>query len=504
MDSTYELDGVEETNERVGKGAFALVTVVKYKGTKCAAKKLHDVLTGDPGIMRDRFKRECILHCKLRHPHIVQFLGYYQEVRGLVPVTELLSTDLSRCIDRYGVLPKEISHSILHDVVLGLQYLHERSKPIIHRNLSANNVLLADDMTAKIGSFGSALVLTPSEVDIPMTPVPGNRVYLPPEAFYDPSIKYDVKLDIFSYGVLVVHMLSGQEPTNLKEASLSEAGRRQEYLQAIGIKHPLMGLIRQCLSNYPVDRPVARKIYETLENAYIPNSNSKLEVLCQLNQRERNQSMEQDFAKRFDTILNKAMSNVPDPNMGTFVSSVQSPGSETLTSNHSYLNYHLVEDTVEKFGDDELKAKMKEYHTDLKKFRKQTTISDFIAISREKHVEKLEPLREDYTELSVKFDKEGENMTMEDVERMRTFIACQLALPLHAVLFYTVEEGSIIAKFWVKTSVFEMKHNIGGARSVKLEKEDDIIELRIDDKLMNLVPLDVMDDPTFKMGFSVS
>jgi len=103
MDRTYLLDVVEETGEHLG------VTVVLYKGTRCAAKTLPAVIleSGDPGGvgLQRRHWMECVLHSQLCHPNIVQFLGYYNQ--GNVPclVTELLLSDLSQCIDRYGVLP---------------------------------------------------------------------------------------------------------------------------------------------------------------------------------------------------------------------------------------------------------------------------------------------------------------------------------------------------------------------------------------------------------------
>ena len=264
LDDSYKLHGVEETHREVGVGSRGVVTVVRYKGMKCAAKKVYPVLEFyDPG---NHFVRECMLCLQLRHPHIVQSLGYYHNIaqhQGPALVMELLSTDLSRCINRYGVLPKEISFSILHDIALGLQYLHVRSKPIIHRNLIATSIFLTDNMTAKIGSFGSAVVPTPSEalhqhrLTIP-------SVHLPPEARAEsfPGEYTNVKVDIFSYGVLMVHILSGQKPSDLYayKLTVSEADRYWKYLQVIDSEHPLMGLILRCLKNHPADRPAAREI----------------------------------------------------------------------------------------------------------------------------------------------------------------------------------------------------------------------------------------------------
>ena len=121
-------------------------TVVLYKGTRRAAKTLPVIIleSGDPGGvgLQRRHWMECVLHCQLRHPNIVQFIGYYNQ--GNVPclVMKLLLSDLSQCIDRFGVLPTEISYSILQDIALGLRYLHEHCQPIIHRNLTAKAVLL--------------------------------------------------------------------------------------------------------------------------------------------------------------------------------------------------------------------------------------------------------------------------------------------------------------------------------------------------------------------------
>ena len=278
VDSSYELDGVEETGEELGRGAYGVVTVVKYKGMRCAAKKLHPpFLEQYQSVLLPHLREKCMLHSQLRHPRIVQFLGYYD--CGLpVLVMELLSTDLSRCINHYGVLPKEISYSILHDVALGLQYLHKCRIPscIIHRDLTADNILLTDDMTAKIGSFLNGIVPIPPQVSHLQAQIypPGDSVHLPPEAraesFPGEYTKNDVKVDMFSYGVLMVHTLSGQKPSDLSayELTVLEADRYRKYLEAIGSEHPLMALILQCLNNDPADRPEAREIIETLSKVF--------------------------------------------------------------------------------------------------------------------------------------------------------------------------------------------------------------------------------------------
>ena len=105
-----------------------------------------------------RFIEECHQLSQVHHPNVVQFLGVYfqqaQGVRAPILVMEFLPTDLTSCIEQYGILPKEISYSIFHDVALGLWYLHSRD--MMHRNLNSKKILLTSNMIAKISDLGMA------------------------------------------------------------------------------------------------------------------------------------------------------------------------------------------------------------------------------------------------------------------------------------------------------------------------------------------------------------
>ncbi len=247
--------------------------------------------------MLGRFADECELLSQLHHPCIVQFLGVYFEQGSQLPVLimEYLHTTLAVCIDKYGIPPQEIGYGILRDVILGLRYIHEHSPPIIHRDLSANNVLLATNMSAKISDLGVAKILNLSPAQMGLmtqTQTPGTPSYMPPEAMVARP-KYTNKVDIFSYGVMMVHVLSGQWPipgevfrSDPANSSLivpvSEMDRRAEYLQEINQDHPLMGLIRQCLNNTPTSRPEAvyvLHLVETVISRLPPSLENRIEML---------------------------------------------------------------------------------------------------------------------------------------------------------------------------------------------------------------------------------
>ena len=301
----FELDGVHDTGREVGHGSYAMVKEFEYHGLKCVGKKIHGILfesamPHEKAAMLERFAGECELLGGLHHPCIVQFLGVWYEQGSQLPVLvmEYLHTTLSACLERYGVLPEEISYEILRDVALGLRYLHERSPPIIHRDLSANNVLLTSNMNAKLSDLGVAKILnlTPARMtQMTQTKAPGTPCYMPPEAL-TAKPKYTSKIDIYSYGVLIIHTLCGrwpfpgeafhpdpQNPDAIIPAS--EVERRAEYLQEIGNDHPLMAVIRQCLSNVPARRPEAPVLLDrvnTILSALPQQFTNRVEMLQQL------------------------------------------------------------------------------------------------------------------------------------------------------------------------------------------------------------------------------
>ena len=207
---------------------------------------------------------------------------------------EFLPTNLTSCIERYGILPKEISYSILYDVALGLCYLHSQTPPIIHRDLSSNNVL-TPNMAAKISDLGVARILnlTPLQVSR-MTQTPGTPAYMPPEVMVV-NPKYDTSVDEFSYGIMMIHVFSGRWPEpqvgpNRTELDgrlipVTEAERRVVFLRAIGNDHPLMDLILKCINNHPQARAHSSEIVGRLAEMVLQFPASfanRLEMLRQI------------------------------------------------------------------------------------------------------------------------------------------------------------------------------------------------------------------------------
>ena len=322
----YKLTGVTVTDRELGHGSYATVLELDYMGLKCAGKKIHEVLLRQGETIRytvQRFDEECRLLSQVRHPNIVQFLGIHFQKRERTPilVMEFLHTNLTSCIEQYGVLPKEISYSILHDVALGLYYLHSQTPPIIHRDLSSNNVLLTANMTAKISDLGVARILnlTPLQVTH-MTQNPGTPAYMPPEVMIaDP--KYDSSLDVFSYGIMMIYVFSGRwpepqvGPVRTKSSRLipvSEAERRKVFLEAIGKDHPLIKLIHSCINNHPKLRPRASEITKRLADVVLKFPTSIPNRLETLRQAEVDEEEKKQLVQRLHQEKRELASQLTD------------------------------------------------------------------------------------------------------------------------------------------------------------------------------------------------
>lgn len=141
---------------------------------------------------------------QLQHPNIVKFYGVFFPVANKSPVLimEKLESNLDDFLLNTADIPFAVKRSILGDVASGLLYLHKHKPPIIHRDMTARNVLLTRDLLAKITDFGqSRLIDFPPGVKL--TPVPGATVYMPPEALPSCS-QYECSLDVFSFGHLAL------------------------------------------------------------------------------------------------------------------------------------------------------------------------------------------------------------------------------------------------------------------------------------------------------------
>jgi len=281
------LKGVTKLDrEELGRGAYGRVYAVKYCGTICAANEVHSILVEevrDVEIQRtvESFMRECLQCSTLRHPNIVQFLGFYYPVGGIqgrmrlpVMVMEMMANSLTSLVEKHEKIPVYVKFSIVHEVSLGLCYLHNHDPPIIHRDLSPNNVLLTAHNVAKISDLGVAKVIK-ADSQKTMTVAPGTVDFMPPETLTKHP-EYGPPMDVFSFAGIILHTFTQQWPTpseqiqfnpkTRKIVASSEVERRQQYLdKMIGEVEVLRQLVKECLDYDPAVRPTMAAVCERIQ-----------------------------------------------------------------------------------------------------------------------------------------------------------------------------------------------------------------------------------------------
>ena len=200
---------IQLTDQELGRGAWATVSVAIFRGARVAAKCVHNQIVSPHNIQL--FKREMDMAARIRHPNLLLFIGATLEGE-MVILTELMPTSLRRELQREYQLSLRPTISIGLDVARALNYLHlMRPHPLIHRDISSANILLEPlpngRWRAKVSDYG-----TVNLQENLATVGPGSPCYAAPEA-NDPT-QQSPKMDIFSFGALLIEMLSGELTAN--------------------------------------------------------------------------------------------------------------------------------------------------------------------------------------------------------------------------------------------------------------------------------------------------
>ena len=272
------------TKRELGRGSYGTVYAAQYSGKPCAAKQMHPFLRHDK---LEIFVREINILSTLKHPSIVQFLGIYFMDKSQTPLL-LMEMMWKSLYDLLQENPKQLflltKAHILYDVACGLQYLHGQKKPVVHRNLHPSNILLNENLNAKIADLADAKQLQYASAQ-KMSTAPSNLSYMAPETLQHKP-KYDTKLDVFSIGCTIIHLVTEKfpVPTDMFVGSqkldgsyerVTEANRRIEYLNLMEDTPVLRHIAYQCLKDAPHNRPTALYMCDELKK-YIHHLESEV------------------------------------------------------------------------------------------------------------------------------------------------------------------------------------------------------------------------------------
>ncbi|PON41059.1 Cysteine rich receptor like kinase [Parasponia andersonii] len=195
----------------LGKGGFGDV----YKGTLLNGREIAvKRLSKSSGQGATEFKNEVVLVAKLQHKNLVRLLGFCLERDEKILVYEYVA---NKSLDYFLFDPKKQVHlnwsircNIIEGIARGILYLHEDSRlKIIHRDLKASNILLDKNMNPKVSDFGMAKMFEVDQTQGNTRRIVGTYGYIAPE--YAMEGLYSIKSDVFSFGVLLLEILSGRK-----------------------------------------------------------------------------------------------------------------------------------------------------------------------------------------------------------------------------------------------------------------------------------------------------
>ncbi|KAI5075351.1 hypothetical protein GOP47_0009427 [Adiantum capillus-veneris] len=263
--------------ERIGLGSYGEVYHGDWHGTEVAVKKfLNQDISGDALL---EFGSEVELMQRMRHPNVVLFMGAVMHPPNLSIVTEFLPRgSLYRLIHRSNSqIDERRRMRMALDVARGMNYLHNSSPVIVHRDLKSPNLLVDKNWVVKVCDFGLSRMKPNTFLSSKSTA--GTPEWMAPEVLRnEPS---NEKSDVYSFGVILWELATLQQPW----ASMNP----MQVVGAVGFQHRtldipdnldpiVVNVIRQCWQSDPTLRPSFAEIINTLkplQKPITPSSVSK-------------------------------------------------------------------------------------------------------------------------------------------------------------------------------------------------------------------------------------
>ncbi|KAI8343435.1 kinase-like domain-containing protein [Chlamydoabsidia padenii] len=193
-----------EVGEKLGSGGFKDCFIGLYKGEAVAIGELRLAQFNKMDLAE--VKNEIRVLKQLRHENVIQFIGVCTNPQHLCIITELCGKgDLFDVIRKYKRPNFAQQVMYMHDIALGVSYLHTRRPSIIHRDLKSMNILISEDDRAKVNDFGLARI-RPKASALMHTQC-GTPNWQAPE-FWSSNPSYTEKVDVYACGLIFWEILT--------------------------------------------------------------------------------------------------------------------------------------------------------------------------------------------------------------------------------------------------------------------------------------------------------
>ncbi|KAF0395909.1 kinase-like protein [Gigaspora margarita] len=241
--------------KKIGKGGFGEVIKCEWKSCELTVA-LKRLTTLSEKIIEDFIKELKLLRKVDCHPNIIRFYGVTKDNGIYFMVLEYANEGNLReyLIAKFTSLNWTDKLRIAKEIIRGLLFLHENN--IIHRDLHSKNILIHQGQP-KITDFGLSKHINASS-NTSKSAIHGVPGYIDPQCFFNLEYKRNKKSDIYSFGVILWEISSGQCPTHYDEIKISVKGTSPEYVK----------LYKDCIDIDPASRPEAKSIFNILDQLF--------------------------------------------------------------------------------------------------------------------------------------------------------------------------------------------------------------------------------------------
>uniref|UniRef100_N1QZW3 non-specific serine/threonine protein kinase n=1 Tax=Aegilops tauschii TaxID=37682 RepID=N1QZW3_AEGTA len=309
-----------DRNNKVGRGGFGTV----YKGTLPNKQDVAvKVLSAESRQGIREFLTEIDVISNVKHPNLVELIGCCVEGDNRILVYEYLeNSSLDRALLGSNSDPANFTWSVRSSICIGvargLAYLHEEiPSPIVHRDIKASNILIDKNYVPKIGDFGLAK-LFPDNITHISTRVAGTTGYLAPEYAWHGQLTK--KADIYSFGVLVIEIVSGKSGSRSlladdkflleKTWELYEAGKLKELVDPDLGDYPDEEAIRFIKVVKMLSKPIRINERELTAPGYISEYNSGVSKATASSDSRFKNSTTADDSDMFSTVVPQTVTDI--------------------------------------------------------------------------------------------------------------------------------------------------------------------------------------------------
>ncbi|WP_344838541.1 serine/threonine-protein kinase, partial [Actinocorallia longicatena] len=233
-----DLDGLIEIGT-LGSGAQGRVALARdAEGRTVAVKYSYGEVT-------DAFREEARMMARLRHPNVVEILGFEERPDGAAIIMEAVpGAPLSELLDRHGALPPEAALSVLRGSLLGLCAAHDIG--VVHRDYKPSNVMVTAEGESKLVDFGIAVFAGGGGRS-------GTPAYMAPEQWAGGAAS--PATDVYAATCVFVECVAGRRPFGGETLAALEAGHRTAPVPEELVPEALRPLVRHGMAKRPQERP---------------------------------------------------------------------------------------------------------------------------------------------------------------------------------------------------------------------------------------------------------